>query len=49
MISAEGRWGGAVTSRPLPTADGEVTEIDPSLREHLARLSAAAGHAMRAA
>ena len=38
MISAEGRWGGAVTSRPLPTADGEVTEIDPTLREHLARI-----------
>lgn len=38
MISAEGRWGGAVTSRALPDVDGEVTEIAPAMREHLARI-----------
>lgn len=37
MIALEGRWGGAVTSRPLPV-DGELSEIDPTLREHLARI-----------
>lgn len=36
--SATGRWGGAVTSRPLPDADDEVREAPRALRDELACL-----------
>lgn len=38
MISNDGRWGGAVTSRPLPDGTTEVAEIDPKTRDLLARI-----------
>lgn len=37
-LAANGRWNGAVTSRPLPDARDELAELAPALREHLARI-----------
>ncbi len=38
MISAEGRWGGAVTSRALPPVDDEIRGMTASARDELARI-----------
>jgi len=38
MISAHGRWGGAVTSRPLPESEAEIADMNPEVRERLARI-----------
>ncbi|MBL8678113.1 MAG: hypothetical protein JNK05_03065 [Myxococcales bacterium] len=35
-VSPSGRWGGRVTSRPLPDARDELDAIDPVVRERLA-------------
>lgn len=37
-LSPDGRWGGKVTSRPLPDARDELAALDPSLRETLAEI-----------
>lgn len=37
-LRAEGRWGGKVTSRPLPDAHDELAELDPALARSLAEI-----------
>ncbi|MFO0628199.1 MAG: hypothetical protein U0325_21680 [Polyangiales bacterium] len=37
-VSPDGRWGGRVTSRPLPDATEELAALDPALREALSKV-----------
>lgn len=37
-VSPDGRWGGRVTSRPLPDASDELAGLDPALRGALSRV-----------
>jgi len=37
-VSPTGRWGGSVTSRPLPDATDELAALDPALRHELAQI-----------
>lgn len=37
-VSPDGRWGGRVTSRPLPDATDELAGLDPALRGELSKI-----------